>query len=85
MPKSVLEFLEEGRKALLADKDELPQLLDDRDASNALIASKLLDEAIKATPMEKAARLYAYDVAMTKHRAGDEAASSTPSAGEPAK
>lgn len=69
MSKSVLEFLEAGRKALAADVDELPKGLDDADASNALIASRLLDDAIKATPPAKAARLYAYDVAIAAHKA----------------
>ena len=33
MPKTVLEFLEEGRKARLADASELPDHIEDADAS----------------------------------------------------
>jgi len=66
MPKTVLEFLEEGHKALLIDANEIPSRVEDADASNALAAGKLFDEQLAAMPMAKAARLHAYERAIAR-------------------
>ena len=60
MPKTVIEFLEEGRKALMADTSEIPDRIEDADASNALAAGKLIDEQVASMPERKVARLFAY-------------------------
>ncbi len=60
MPKTVLEILEEGYKALLIDAHELPSCIEDADVSNALAACKLIDEQLASIPERKAARLHAY-------------------------
>lgn len=69
MPKTVLEFLEEGRKALVVDANEMPSRIEDADATNALAAGKLIDEQIASMPERKAARLYAYDCVIAKLKA----------------
>jgi hypothetical protein len=69
MPKTVLQFLEEGRQAALADRDELPKAIDDADASNALFAGRRLEATLRNIDQAKAAKLYAYDQAIATLKA----------------